>query len=180
MARVFTDSREKKFYGAYHDMKYRCNNPKCKKYNLYGGRGIKVCDRWMSYPNFYADMWDSYIKSLEVNDKANTTLDRIDSNGNYEPSNCRWATNKQQRMNVSNKSMYEVENIITGEIRVTDNLTQFCKDNGFTRSGAGAVLEGKRTQHKGHVFRRITPKEHEGIYLTKGMTKAMLDKTTKV
>ena len=180
MPRRFDDPREKKFYAAYHDMKYRCSNPKCKKFHLYGGKGIQVCDRWQSYPNFYADMWESYLTSLELNDKSNTTLDRIDSNGNYEPSNCRWATNKQQRLNVSNKSMYEVKNITTGEIRITNNLTQFCKDNGFTKSAAERVMDGKVESHKGHTFTRITPKEHEGMYLTKGMTKEMLDKATKV
>lgn len=71
-------------------MKGRCLRKNHHKYELYGGRGIKVCDRWMDFSNFLEDMG----KRLD-----GTTLDRIDPNGNYEPSNCRWATPLQQRHN---------------------------------------------------------------------------------
>lgn len=72
-------------------MKNRCRNKKQKDYKSYGGRGIKVCDRWLnSFENFLNDM------GSRPNGK---TLDRIDSNGNYEPSNCRWATNEEQYAN---------------------------------------------------------------------------------
>jgi hypothetical protein len=70
-------------------MKTRCYNPNTEYYKHYGGRGIKVCDRWLnSYENFLKDMGPkpSLIYSL----------DRIDVNGNYEPSNCKWSTPKEQ------------------------------------------------------------------------------------
>ena len=68
----------------------RCNNPNYNHYELYGGRGIKVCDRWHDFKNFYSDMGKR---------PEGYTLDRIDTNGNYEPENCRWASNSIQQLN---------------------------------------------------------------------------------
>lgn len=79
-------------YHSWQGMKGRCNNPKNNKYKDYGARGIKVCDRWFdSFENFVSDM------GPPPSDKH--SVDRINTNGNYEPSNCRWATSKEQAAN---------------------------------------------------------------------------------
>jgi hypothetical protein len=68
----------------------RCTNPNHVYFRLYGGRGITVCDRWRSFENFLADM------GLRPEGRS---LDRVDPDGIYEPTNCRWATAVEQRRN---------------------------------------------------------------------------------
>jgi hypothetical protein len=82
-------------YNAWFGMIERCRNKKHKAYKNYGGRGITVCDRWCeSVANFIADMGPR--------PSTRHTLDRIDNDGNYEPTNCRWATWDVQSRNKRN------------------------------------------------------------------------------
>lgn len=79
---------------AWRKMKNRCNNPNNHKFERYGKRGIKVCDRWLhSFENFYSDMGKRPSKKH--------SLHRLNNDGNYEPSNCVWATAKIQMNNTS-------------------------------------------------------------------------------
>ena len=92
-----------RLYDIWNQMMQRCNNSEHKYYKDYGGRGITVCDRWHSIENFVEDMFPTFEEGL--------SLDRIDVDGDYEPSNCRWATKSVQARNTrllrnDNKSGY--------------------------------------------------------------------------
>lgn len=78
-------------YNTWVNMRRRCNNPSATQWKYYGGRGVKVCDRWSLFANFLADMGER---------PEGKTIDRYPNpSGNYEPGNCRWATVIQQRNN---------------------------------------------------------------------------------
>ncbi len=83
---------EHPLYGVYVKMKARCYDSKQYGYHRYGGRGIVICQKWLdSFENFYHDVLDGYDETLQ--------LDRIDTDGNYEPTNCRWVTPQQNGYN---------------------------------------------------------------------------------
>jgi hypothetical protein len=114
--------------GVEHPMHYiwrsmlaRCNNPNCKSYKYYGGRGIKVSNRWMYYQNFLEDMKERPSK--------NHSLERIDTNKNYTLSNCRWATRSEQQKNKSTTKFYT-----NGKFKGT--LVECAKYLGITKNTA--------------------------------------------
>lgn len=95
-----------RLYGIWKNMKHRCDNPKDSHYKTYGERGIRVCDDWNDYANFKA--W-AYSNGYDENAETGIcTLDRIDNDGNYEPSNCRFTDRITQANNTSQNHFVEL------------------------------------------------------------------------
>ncbi len=93
-------------YGSYHKMKGRCYDKKNNRYKYYGGKGIKVCERWLGedgFINFFADMG--------MKPSAKHSIDRIDINKDYEPLNCKWATVKEQNNNRTGTMYFEINGV---------------------------------------------------------------------
>lgn len=85
-----SDRKPTATYKSWEAMKRRCQNPKSTDYARYGGRGIRVCDRWQHFEHFLADMGEK---------PRGLTIERKDNHGHYEPGNCKWATSKEQGAN---------------------------------------------------------------------------------
>lgn len=121
-----------KTHAAWTAMLERCNISQHKAFAYYGGRGILVCKRWHTFENFLADMGEAPHKR---------SLDRIDTNGNYEPGNCRWATNAEQTRNRrNNKLTTESAQLIRSDSRKHKELA---KIYGVSPSLVCAIKKGR-------------------------------------
>jgi hypothetical protein len=87
------------FYHNWGAMRYRCKNDNNSGYKDYGGRGIKVCQRWNTFLNFKEDMYEKYLEHVKKYGKKNTSIDRINNSKGYFKENCKWATRKEQNGN---------------------------------------------------------------------------------
>lgn len=128
-------------YAAWLAMRQRCSNPRNPKYSDYGGRGIRVCDRWNVFENFLADMGER---------PEGMTLDRINNDGNYEPGNCRWADRLTQQGNTRWARNVEYNG-------KTQTILQWSKETGIH-----STLIGWRLSHGWTVAQALTTKPKRG------------------
>jgi hypothetical protein len=113
-------------YETWKAMRQRCLNPRNPSYPRYGGRGITICDRWLSFENFLTDMGER---------PEGKSLDRINNDLGYSPNNCRWATNKEQSRN--RRSCVYVQDGVT--------LTEHCERHGLVYSTVHGKLSRGRS-----------------------------------
>lgn len=147
-----------RLYRKWRSMLNRCENSNEPRYKYYGERGIKVCDEWKEYINFYSWAMNSgYIEGL--------TIDRIDVNGNYEPSNCRWATVKEQALNRRNNHLLE----FNGEVKT---LKEWQDEYGINRTTLMNRLERGWSIEKALTFPICeNRRNHKAKDISKGVDK---------
>jgi hypothetical protein len=128
--------RNHKLYYLWSGMKQRCYNKNHCRYSDYGGRGIEVCKEWTNAKNGFTNFYNWAISNGydESAGYRKCTLDRIDVNGNYEPNNCRWITQKEQNNNKRN-------NVILSYNGKTHNITEWCNILNLTQSAIRHRLE---------------------------------------
>lgn len=95
-------SKDKRLYSIWSGMKQRCENKNNGRYYNWGARGIRVCEQWHNFANFQE--W-----ALDNGYSADLTIDRINGAGDYEPTNCRWATRKVQANNKRTNHLIEID-----------------------------------------------------------------------
>jgi hypothetical protein len=122
-----------KIYNVYVSIKQRCYNENCDIYINYGERGIRVCEEWLGESGFIS----FYNWSNANGYKEGLSIDRIDVNGNYEPSNCRWATIKEQSLNKRSSTLLTLKG-------VTKNISEWSKEYNIpVNTIRGRIKKGK-------------------------------------
>ena len=142
-----------RLYSIWKNMRNRCSNPNREHYHNYGGRGIKVCERWQDFNLFVEDMYDTFEEGL--------SLDRIDVDGNYCPENCRWANieeqsnNKRDSLKLMFEGEYYTEAQLSRKTGVSRTTIQQRRRNGYSveemiygREGVGKF----KLEYNGQIY----------------------------
>jgi hypothetical protein len=133
-----------RLYNIWSSMKKRCNNPNNENYQNYGGRGIKCL--YDDFTDFYKDMYESYIEHCEKFGEKDTTIDRIDVNGNYEKGNIRWATIEEQSTNKRNNRLFKVV-FPDGHIEYSNTIRGFTREHNLPFGSVRQTLNGRNDNH---------------------------------
>lgn len=146
-----------RFYRIWINMKRRCYDEKDNQYHNYGGRGIKVSEEWLTFENFMNDMYNSYIEFEKEHGKNSASLDRLDSDKDYNKDNCRWATDLEQARNRKDNISVVVDGVeyaTLSELAEAYNISKILVWSRYRSGNRGKELVAPKRHngknHKGH------------------------------
>lgn len=131
-------------YRVWVSIKQRCYNPNYRYYKDYGGRGIRVCDRWLySFVAFFKDMGKRPGPKY--------TIERVDNDGNYELGNCKWVTRKEQQNNTRKNVQFKAISPIN-RVYISKNQNEFARRFNLSQGNINNCLYNRRQTHRGWKF----------------------------
>lgn len=142
----------KHFNMKFNALRQRCLNPNNSNYKNYGGRGIKC--NYENVIDFYNDHWDNYLQHCVTHGISETTIERIDTNGDYVKENITWATHVEQNQNVRKMKMFKAISP-DGEVTIHNNQNEFSRTMGWNSGRISGVLGGSKKSYKGWIFEYI-------------------------
>lgn len=143
--------KDKRFYQIWSDMRKRTTNPKNIEWHNYGKRGISS-DDYKYFIDFYDDFYESYCKHKIIYGEKDTTIDRINPNGDYIKDNIRWATRIEQQNNTRDQQRNFVAISPTGEKFEFSNIKEFSEIHNLRKENISGVIRGKNKTHLGWIF----------------------------
>lgn len=150
--------RGSKFYTMWQNMKDRCTNPNNDKYIHYGGRGVSFCDDWSNFENFKEDLYESYLEHIKYFGEKQTTLDRINVDGNYCKENCKFSTQQEQVINRRKQRWFRAISP-NGEIFISRNQQEFADIHNLARGNIYYCLKNSGASRKGWKFEYVNMEE---------------------
>lgn len=144
--------KHKRLYSIWKGMKYRVENENSLEYHRYGGRGILI--EFKNFKDFVYCMSKSYYEHVEIHGETDTTIDRIDNDGNYSSSNCKWSTKKEQAANMSTNKKFKAISP-DGKEFISSNQAEFAREHGLTATNITNCLQNKIPHHKQWKFKYI-------------------------
>lgn len=136
--------RSTRFYRVWSDMKTRCLNKNYRLFKDYGGRGIAICERWLRFEGFRDDLLRKYNRHVKMFGEKNTSIERINNDGNYDPKNVRWATRVEQNRNKRMFKLTRKKVAIIRRIYKRGNGRILAKEFGVSPAVISEVVNGKR------------------------------------
>lgn len=149
-------AKDHPLHRTYEGMIERCYYPKSKRYHRYGGRGIRVCDRWARRPDKKATGFWNFVEDMGLKPDPTYTLDRVENDGPYSPENCRWASVETQALNKDQARGERVGGaklttsaVVEIKRRLAEghSVVEIARENGVTDSAIRDIKLGKSWTH---------------------------------